>query len=101
MTLTLNISGDAEETLRQRASAEGKDPSQYAAEIVERALSNSPRRPAETSEEEKTRLRAAASRLLEKAREMAPTLSGPVVTDFDKAFEEIMRKEAERQGLKF
>ena len=100
MTLTLNISPDAEKKLRERAAAEGKDAGLYAAEIVERAVS-SPRRPAEPTPEEHARLTAEARRLSQKARDMAPTLKGPVITDFDKAMEEIMRDRAEKQGLKF
>ena len=73
--MTLNISTDAEKKLRERASAEGKEPSQYAAEIVEHALSDSSRHPPEPSEEERARLRAAAERLIQKARDMGETMT--------------------------
>jgi hypothetical protein len=101
MALSLNISDNAEKKLRERAAAEGKQPSQYAVELVESAMANPARRYREPGEDELARLRATARRHLQKAREIAPTLTGPVFTDLDKAFEDIMRAEAGRQGLTF
>src|SRR6266404_3020138 len=101
MTVTFDISGDAEKRLRERAATTGKDASRYAAEIVERALTDKTTRYPEPSEEERARLRAAARKLIQMVREIALTLTGPVITDFDEAFEEIMREKVERQGMKF
>ena len=38
MTLKIKISGEAEARLKERAAAHGKDPTAYAAEIVEEAV---------------------------------------------------------------
>ena len=73
--MTLNISTDAEKKLRERASAEGKEPSAYAAEIVEHALSDSSRRPPELSEKEMAGLQASLEQSLQKARDMDGTRS--------------------------
>ena len=85
----------------KRAAAEGKDESRYVAEFVEHAMSGTPTPYPQPTEQERAQLRAAAERVLEKARKIAPSLTGPIITDFDKAFGEIMREKFERQGLKF
>jgi hypothetical protein len=99
MIVTFDITGDVETRLRERAAAAGKDTSCYAAELVAQAMAIP--QYLEPAPEERARMAAAARTLLQKARDMAPTLTGPVITDFDKAFEEIMREKAEKQGLTF
>ena len=70
MTLTLNISDDTEKKLRDRAAAEGKEASQYAAELVERAMAVPTRQYARPTAEERARIQAAVRKHLQKAQEI-------------------------------
>jgi hypothetical protein len=98
MDLSIKLSEESGERLIQAAASTSRTPTDYASELVERALRSEGN--GASSEERSKKLSQALARRLKEAEELAPTLTGPVANDLRGGWDELMQEEAKKQGLR-
>lgn len=97
MAFTIQLSPGAEISLREQATARGQDVREYAAELLERAISA--RNGDAMGPERRMEFQRKLDELLHRAAQLAPTLTKPPITDFRTAFGQAVDEKARRQGL--
>ena len=98
MTLILNIPPEIEATLRQQASAHGRETAEYAADILARAVRESS--PSETQEADPDRLRHAFHEWLTEVESVQPDPNPPRLRGQEAQIEQIIVDHLRKEGTR-
>lgn len=98
MELTITLSDRSAAKLAEVAASNGRTPTAYVSDLIERSLESNGNGLV-NSDAERQRLGEALARRLKEAADLAPTLTGPVIEDFDRTLDDAMQQEARKQGL--
>ena len=100
MDLTITLSERSATKLLQGAVSSGCSPTDYASNLIERALESAGNGGTSLDSAERQRLRDALLRRLKESDELAPSLTGPVIDDLKRGLDDAMEQEAKKQGLR-